>query len=91
MRNPPSELQAVGLQVSLGFEGGHAAGPGRGHGLAIGEIRHVSRGEHAGDRGPGSSRRDLDVVVRQEIDLPLKSSGCGCSWGSSRTTSGISF
>src|SRR6266542_1334332 len=58
-----------GLQVALGLERGHAARRGRGHGLTVDMILGVACGEDARHRGLGRARDDLDVLVRQELDL----------------------
>src|SRR6266850_496934 len=64
-----------GLQVALSLERRHAAGAGGRHRLAIREVLDVARGEDAGDTGLGASRRDLDVTVRQQLELAAEDLG----------------
>ncbi|TKS60846.1 MAG: hypothetical protein EWM73_03046 [Nitrospira sp.] len=67
----------VGLEVALGFERGHAARARGGHGLAVGEVGDVAGREDAGHGGLRAPRRDLDVFVRVQVDLPLEDGRIG--------------
>src|SRR6266850_8576934 len=54
-----------GFEIALGFEGGHAAGAGGGHGLTPDRVLHVAGGEDPRHRRLGGAGHVLDVAVRQ--------------------------
>src|SRR5262247_2893130 len=58
-----------GLEVALGLERGHAAAAGRRHRLSKREVLDVARREDARYAGLRAPRLDLDVAVRQQLDL----------------------
>src|SRR4051812_7641294 len=60
---------AAGADEALGVDGGHAAGAGRGHRLAVGRIGGVACREDAGHAGLGGARGDLDVADVVGLEL----------------------
>src|SRR5687768_7940721 len=50
-------------EPALGVDGRGASGAGRGDGLPVDVVDEVACGEHAGDRGAGARRLDLQVAV----------------------------
>ena len=58
-------------EPALGVDGGHAAGAGGGHRLAIVTVSHVAGGEDAFDARVGAERlRVFDIALRVEPELP---------------------
>src|SRR5262249_42350862 len=58
-----------GLEVALGLERGHASAAGRRDRLSKREVLDVARCEDARYAGRSTPRLDLDVAVRQQLDL----------------------
>ena len=58
-------------QVPLGVERRRAAGAGGGHGLAVGVVHEVARGEHARQLGARGLALGEDVAVLVDLDLAL--------------------
>ena len=56
------------FEILFDFEGGHAAGPGGGDGLAVAAILDVSAGENAGQAGEDVVM-GFDVAVLVEVEL----------------------
>ena len=77
---PLSTLGGQGVQVLLRVQGGHAAGPGGGDGLAVDMVHDVAGGEDPGDRGGGGvavgAALDLDVAAGH-VELALEDLGVG--------------
>src|SRR6516165_12046916 len=53
---------AARRKVALGFQCGHAALASGGNRLAVDVVRHVTGGEHTGDRGRCRERGGLDIA-----------------------------
>src|SRR5690606_18527898 len=68
-------LLALRLEEALRVHRRHAAGAGRGDGLAIDRILHVARGEHALDVGRGRARLGQDVAALVHVELAAKQLG----------------
>src|SRR6188472_263457 len=64
-------------QVPLGVEGALAAAAGRGYGLAVGVVDHVSHGEDALEVGAGRAGLGEDVAVLVGVDLARDHLGAG--------------
>ena len=62
-------LAAECCEPALGFDRGHAAGAGGGHGLAVDVVLHVAGGEHAFDAGLRGAGLGADVAVLVELEL----------------------
>src|SRR5690242_15654336 len=60
----------LGLEPALGVDGGHAAGAGRGHGLAVRRVRDVARREHAGHARARAAGFYGQVAARVHRQLP---------------------
>src|SRR3954451_22375048 len=57
-------------QPALGVDGGGGAGPGRGDGLPVDVVDHVTAGEHAVDVGARGRVLNLYVAGVVELQLP---------------------
>ena len=56
-------------KIAFGFERGHAAGTGRGHGLAVDFILHISGRKNAGNARFGRAGLGFDVTGIIEFNL----------------------
>ena len=61
-----------GFEPAFGVDGGHAARPGRGDGLAVGVVLDVTAGEHPGDVGGGRAALGDEVAGGVDIELRVE-------------------
>jgi hypothetical protein len=73
----PSRLLAALFEPAFGVDGGHAARPGRGDGLAVVVVLHVASGEHAVHAGAGGAVEGADVAVVIQLELALEQGAVG--------------
>src|SRR5215813_12905831 len=71
------EARFLTRQPLLRFQGGHAAGAGRGHGLAEDLVLHVAGGPHAFDVGGRRVGLGQDVALAVHRELALEQLGVG--------------
>src|SRR5690606_36527142 len=68
-------LVREGGEEALGVESGGTTGAGRGDGLAVGVVDHVTGAEDARDVGAGGGRVDLEVALLVQLQLTLEELG----------------